>query len=196
MPGGEYFETKKPSLNDLLQIDGLSFNAEKICKDEDFVSAFSLAVPDVEMQKKFILNTSNYEMGKDYDPKYVLLFRRTLPSDTPKYEERWAKEYVQVRNGLRKEIPDGPHRLHSIILCDSLQHLLSNGEKGGETNPFTDGEIVVNFPSYDQNTCVCKFKPRGEKQKLDEYLKTENAITQGEILRIVQESKRQTKIDN
>ncbi|PKL36734.1 hypothetical protein CVV38_02425 [Candidatus Peregrinibacteria bacterium HGW-Peregrinibacteria-1] len=189
IPGFEYFEKEdnKPSLNDLLKIDDLSFNAEKICKDEDFVSSFSLAVPDIEEQKKYLINTSRYDSGQECDPNYVLFFRRTLPSNTPKHEERWTNQIFTVLNGLRREIPFGPHRYHSIILCDSLAHLISNGEKNGETNAFTDGEIVVNFPNYDQNTCICKFKPDYEKKLLEEYLKTENALTQEEILSRVQE---------
>ena len=168
----------------------LSFNVEKLCKDSDFSEAFTQAITDKEEQIKFLMNTSRYNNRQDdYDPKYVLLFRRTLPSEESKPEERWTDEYMQVLNGLRREIPEGPHRFHSIILCDSLEHLLSTGEKQGETNSFTDGEIVVDFDKYDQDSCVCKFKPHREKEALEEYLQTEGALSQEETLKKVQEHK-------
>ena len=176
----------------LFNIDHFSPNVQCLCEDEDFVKAFLLAIPDKEMQQRFLLNTSNYNiLHKDYNPHYVLFFRRTLPSNIPKHEERWTDVYPIVRMGLRREIPPGPHRIHTIILCDSLQHILSNWEKEWETNPFSDGEIVVNFPDYDQNTCICKFKPAYEQEALNRYLETENAIPQEEILRIIQSKKKE-----
>ena len=108
-------------------IDHFSPNVQCLCEDEDFVKAFLLAIPDKEIQQKFLLNTSNYNsLKKDYNPYYVLFFRRTLPSNIPKHEERWTDVYPIVKMGLRREIPPGPHRIHTIILCDSLQHILSN----------------------------------------------------------------------
>ena len=160
-----------------------AFVVEKFCGDPDFAEAFVEAVPDAVTQEQFLIHSSKYANGdQDYDPKYVFFFRRTLPSNTPKPEERWTNEFIQVRNGLRVEIPEGPHRLHSIIVCDSLTHLLEGGEKEGETNPFTDGEIVVNAPRYDQNTSICKFKPHGEKEDLEKYLQQEGALSVDAVL--------------
>lgn len=168
----------------------LGFIAEKLCEDPDFSAAFVLAIPDKEEQKKYLLNTSRYELGTgDHDPRYTLFFRRTLPSDSPKHEERWTNEYMRVLSGLRQEIPFGPHRLHSVILCDSLAHLETNGRKPGD-DAFTDGEIIVNFPEYQHKHAICSFKPAREIAALEEYLRTEGAISAQEILCEVQESKR------
>ncbi|MEI6773584.1 MAG: hypothetical protein WCL18_01865 [bacterium] len=79
-------------------IDYFSPNVQHLCEDEDFVKAFLLAIPDKEIQQKFLLNTSNYNvLHKNYDPNYVLFFRRTLPSNMPKHEERWTDVYFTVR---------------------------------------------------------------------------------------------------
>jgi hypothetical protein len=122
-----------------------------------------------------------------------LFFRRTLPSNLPKPEERWTNTYNVVRMWLRREIPHGPHRLHSIILCDTLEHITINWEKKWNTNAFSDWEIVVNLPNYDQSTCILKFKPQQEKLDLEKYLETDNAINQEQILKIIQSIKQDIK---
>ncbi|MEI6119034.1 MAG: hypothetical protein WCP92_07675 [bacterium] len=137
-PGGEIFKEKKETTLSILAKDLNLKIIPSYVRDEDFIMAFMQSVPDREEQKKYITNSSKYVLRESYDPNYVLFFRRTLPSQQPKPEERWTNEYLQVRNLLKREIPHGPHRLYSIILCDSLQHLLINGEKEGITNPFTD----------------------------------------------------------
>ena len=188
-PGGEIFLENKETVLSMLAKD---LNIEMMpfyFKDEDFVTAFTQKVPDREEQKKYIINSAKYGWREACDMNYVLFFRRTLPSHQTKPEERWTNEYLDVRNGLKIEIPHGPHRLYSIILCDSLQHLLINGEKKGETNAFTDGEIVVNLPDYDQDTCICKFKPVIEQKALDEYLKTEDAISLETMLEKIKKHK-------
>jgi hypothetical protein len=78
-------------------VDQFSSDIESMCKDEDFVYAFLLAVPDKETQIKYFENSTNYYCGKTYDPNYVLFFRRTLPSNLPKPEERWTNTYNVVR---------------------------------------------------------------------------------------------------
>lgn len=187
---GEKVETPLSSLQKEMSGEHLSFIVEKLCGDPDFSAAFVRAVPDRDEQKKYLLHTSRYEFGAgDCDPRYVLFFRRTLPSDSPKHEERWTNEYMRVLNGLRREIPEGPHRLHSVILCDSLAHLEANGRKP-EDDAFTDGEIIVNFPEYQHEHAICSFKPAREIAALEEYLRTEGAISTQDILREVQESKR------
>lgn len=96
---------------------------------------------------------------------------------------------MRVLRGLRREIPVGPHRFHSIILCDTLEHLTTNGLKDDQSDAFTDGEIKVHFSEYDQSHCLCKFKPANEEGVLAEYLKTEGALTAEDILREVRGSK-------
>ncbi|MDD2656065.1 MAG: hypothetical protein PHQ18_00630 [Patescibacteria group bacterium] len=168
----------------------LGFDVKKFCGDPDFVEPFIQAVPDREKQKKYLINSSKYENEEqDFDPNYVLFFRRTLPSKTPKPEERWTYLYTTVRHGLRREIPEGPHRLHSIILCESLGKLLIYGEKTEDSNPFTDGERVFECRKYDQEESLCKFKPTREKKELAEYLKKEGALSEEETLAKVTEHK-------
>ena len=96
---------------------------------------------------------------------------------------------MQVLNGLKREIPEGPHRWHSIIICDSLEHISINGEKQGDTRAFTDGELVVNFTEYNQEGCICKFKPQREKDALKNYLETEGALDLRETTKRVREIK-------
>ena len=183
-------ERKETVLSDFEKDLNLSPIVQMFCKDEGFVKAFIQSVPNEEEQKKYLINSSKYVTNdSNYDPNYVLFFRRTLPSNSPKHEERRTNIYIQVRNGLRREIPEGPHRLHSVILCDSLKHLLMNGEKTWEMRAFTDGEIVVKFPDYDQNTCICKFKPLEEQEALEEYLKIEGAIALENILQKIKKHK-------
>lgn len=186
----EKIETPLSGLLKEMTGERLSLIVERFCGDPDFSAAFALAVPDKEEQKKYLLNTSRFDLGTGgFDRRYVLFFRRTLPSDGPKHEERWTNEYNQVLNGLKREIPHGPHRLHSVILCDSLAHLETNGRKP-EDDAFTDGEIIVNFPEYHHEHAICSFKPAREIAALEEYLRTEGAISAQEMLREVQESKR------
>jgi hypothetical protein len=191
IPGGPTWSenTKDTKLTSLSQGLDLSPDVKILCKDNDFAESFIDAVPDEEEQKKYLINSSKYASRNQYDPNYVLFFRRTLPSGNPKPEERWTNEFIQARNGLRREIPEGPHRLHTIILCDTLSHILINGEKEGNTNPFTDGELAVNFQAYDQSRSLCKFKPAQEKEKLDEYLKKDGAMTAQQITDIIRENK-------
>lgn len=96
---------------------------------------------------------------------------------------------MRVLRGLRQEIPVGPHRFHSIILCDTLEHLTTNGLKEDQSDTYTDGEIKVHFSEYDHNHCLCKFKPANEEGALAEYLKTEGALTAEDVLRVVRGSK-------
>jgi len=181
-----------PNLQKLLQeikeeVPKIGFTVEKLCNDKDFTDSFTEAVTEPAELKKYLINTSKYELNnKDYDPDYVLFFRRSLPGEKPKPEERWTNEYIQVKNGLRREIPEGPHRYYTIILFDSLGKILINGEKKGETNPVTDGEVVVNLPEYDQNSCICKFKTDYDKKSLENYLKQDGALTLDAVLKKVQ----------
>lgn len=169
-----------------------NFLLERLCGDADFSEAFVRAVPDPEEQKKFLIHSARFDKTgrSDCDLRYVLFFRRTLPSKTPKHEERWTNNYLGVLTGLKREIPHGPHRAHSIILCDSFAHLLTHGERTEDAEAFTDNEIVVNFPEYDQEDCLLKFKPSIEKKGLHDYLQTEGALSEEAILREVQENRR------
>lgn len=155
----------------------VSINVKKLIGDFDFAKAFVENIPDVAEQYAYLLNTSRYQMGKpDIDPAYVLYFRRTLPSHTPKPEEHWTDEYIQVRNGLRREIPDGAHRYHTIIVCDTLEHIKTNGEKSGDTMAYTDNEIVVNFPEYNQKSALFTYKLAEDQSALDKYLQEQGAL--------------------
>ncbi len=162
----------------------VAFEVEKMCQDPDFAVAFTARVPDPAEQRRYLTETSKYliQGPKAADHRYVLVFRRTLPSETPKAEEHWTAEYIQARNGLRREIPEGPHRWYSVILCSSLDDIMSDGGLHPEQNEATtDGEVKVISPAYDVSRCVCIIKPEREQQALAEYLETAGAITLDEL---------------
>jgi hypothetical protein len=188
MPGGDRFGNEETALSPFIHELDLDWSTSKLCQDKDFAKAFVKTFPNKEEQKKYLLNTKKYSENKDFDPSYVLFFRRTLPSKNPSYEEHWTNEYVQARNGLKVEIPEGPHRFHSILLCDSLKHLLSYG--GEKESGFTDGELAVNFPQYDQEKSLFKFKLQQDQEALNNYLKKEGALTQEQIVELIQQSKK------
>lgn len=187
-PGGKLFG-EETVLTPLIKELDLSVSASRLCRDKDFVNAFVQAVPDKKEQKKYLINTSRYEDRKDFDLRYVLFFRRTLPSRTPTYEEHWTNVYMQARKGLTAEIPEGPQRLHTIIMCDSLNHLQPYQKKEGDMRAFTDGEIVVNLPKYDQSKSLLRFKPENEQEELSEYLKKKGALTPQQVRDQIEKNK-------
>ena len=60
------------------------------------------------------------------DPKYVLYFRVSQPSEEAKPEYYWTSDYVEVCIGLRAEIsPD--QRKDSVVLISTLEAIHENG---------------------------------------------------------------------
>ncbi|MDO8528426.1 MAG: hypothetical protein Q7S06_00870 [Nanoarchaeota archaeon] len=193
-PGGKFFG-EETVLSPLIKELNLSVSASQLCRDKDFVNAFVQAIPNKKEQEKYLINTSRYEDGEDFDSRYVLFFRRTLPSRTPTYEEHWTNVYMQARKGLTVEIPEGPQRLHTIIVCDSLDRLQPY-QKKEEVRAFTDGEIVVNLPKYDQSKSLLRFKPENEKEELSEYLKKKGALTPQQLRDQIERNKSKQRGDS
>jgi hypothetical protein len=141
--------------------------------DPDLRSAFSSAVMDPVERGRYAEETSAFLSGKEgeADPKYVLFYRRTLPSDPgePKPEAHWTSDYITARNGLRLEIPH-LHRLHTVILCASLAELLKDGGYDEANSAQSDGEIKIISPGFDQSRCICIIKPQKEQQELSAHL--------------------------
>jgi hypothetical protein len=52
------------------------------------------------------------------DPKKVLFFRVTQPSQTPKPEYYWTSDFFETRNGLSAEIPSEQRRTAVILVAD------------------------------------------------------------------------------
>lgn len=59
------------------------------------------------------------------DPRYVLFFRRTQPSESPKPEYYWTSDFGEVQRGLSQEIR-GKDRDTSVILCSTLEDIASD----------------------------------------------------------------------
>ncbi len=84
VPGGHQEQPQATALtrlmNQMSEFAG-SIIVDRFSEDPDFVQSFIQAVPDPEEQKKYLYHTAKYDVGiKDYNPAYVLFFRRTLPS--------------------------------------------------------------------------------------------------------------------
>ncbi len=159
----------------------LSFGVIYFLKDRDFVDNFILNIPNLDEQKKFIINSSNYELGYKYNSKYVLFFRRTLPSDIVKPEEYWTNEYKVVKRWLKLEI-SWVYRIHSIILCDSLKNILSKWGKKEKIWGYSDWELYIDFPDYDQKNSLFLFKPFDEQLLLEDFRKSNNYISSEQLL--------------
>lgn len=149
-------------------------------RDPDFVENFTRSVNSSDEQDKYVLNTSAYLSGLDkskYDSHYVLVFRRSLPTDKPKPEQHWTTDYITAVRGLGQEV-QGVHRLHSMILCSTLEELNRIGlDENQDVKAVSDGEIKIKPIPFDQNNCVTKFRPKNQQEELDTYMKTKDAIT-------------------
>lgn len=137
-------------------------------RDAEFLDEFLIEVPE-EDQFKYVKNTVNYLYNKEYDPKYVLVFRRAVPSTTPKPETFWSTEYRVPRFGLRAEIPlSSPQRLHSVIMVSTLSALETHGiiDSG---SAMSDGEISIDYTKTFTDF-LFMYKPFDEIQDLEKYL--------------------------
>ena len=137
-------------------------------RDSEFLDEFLLEIPEEE-QFKYVENTVNYLYGEEYTPEYVLVFRRAVPSTTPKPETFWSTEYRVPRFGLKKEIPlNSPQRLHSVIMISTLSALKKHGEilSNGATS---DGEISIDY-NKNFNDFLFMYKPFDEIYELKNYL--------------------------
>lgn len=165
--------------------------------DVDFIRAFIAAVPDAAEQQKYVDHTIRFlENGAPLaartlkklciDPQYVLFFRRSLPSEKPKYEGHWTSDYATARRGLQHEIP-AIHRLHTIILASTLSDVLSDATV--EDSVGSDGEIKLRQQKmYNQKRSICRFRPMSQQKELEEYLKNPDALSLEQMTEKVREA--------
>ncbi len=147
-----------------LDIDDISM----VFKDPDFLQKFLEIVP-FEEQSKYMKNVYLFEFGKEYDPKYLLVFRRAIYTYYKKNENFWTTSFNDARFGLRREQPlGGPVRLYSSIMVTTMDKLINHG-LGNTDNGGTDGEIVID-PSKPFNDFLLVYKPQDEKEELERYI--------------------------
>lgn len=191
-PGGRLLgEGTSTPLSERASVLDLPTSVLQMSKDPEFYREFVIKVPDLVEQEKFLLNTAAFITESSFDPAFVLLFRRTLPSAAPKPETHWSSNFVTVRNGLKTEIPEGPHRLHSVILCATLRELLQAGRIRPEieSRGISDGEVRFTMQNFLQTHALVIFKPACETEALSEYLKQPGAKQLSQILAEVASSK-------
>lgn len=140
-----------------------------VFRDAAFLRKFLSIVPNDE-QFKYVENTYKYTFDKECEHKYAILTRRAVPSDEPKPEAFWTKEHRVALYGLRQEIPLGsPQRLHSVIMCTTLDKLEAHGIDD-TIYIKSDGQISIDLdkPFTD---FLFMYKPEKEKEDLEQYLK-------------------------
>lgn len=116
---------------------------------EDFIVNLINNV-EIEDVSKYLINTMKYQLKKEYDSKYVLCFRRAVPSEYPKTENFWSTEFGEVHNGLTPEIV-GAERLHSVINVTTLDKLEEHGVVVTGRG-VSDGEIAIDpNKAFDSN---------------------------------------------
>ena len=149
-------------------------------EDADFLSVFMEYI-DKEDWEKYVLNIKKNLVGdKDFDPKYVLMFRRTTLAENPKPEVFWTNEYGVVRNGLKKEIPEhSEYRILSKIFISTLKNLSDCEQTEEEFEEIdkkygygsSDGEIRISSKPFDlRERCLFAIKPESERKELEDYL--------------------------
>lgn len=153
-------------------------------EDPDFLAKFMLAVPK-EDWGDFISNTKKHLIGdKSFNPKFVLMFRRSTLNDEPKPEVFWTNEYGVVKDGLKKEIP--PHSTQRILskifvasLYDLTKHNATNEELEMIDKKYgygsSDGEIRISPKPFElKKHCLFAVKPENEMHEMNEYLSKNN----------------------
>ncbi len=140
-----------------------------VFRDAAFLRKFLSIVPNDE-QFKYVENTYKYTFDKECEHKYAILTRRAVPSNEPKPEAFWTKEHRVALSGLRQEIPLGsPQRLHSVIMCTTLDKLEEHGIDDTIAIK-SDGQVSIDLdkPFTD---FLFMYKPEKEKEDLEQYLK-------------------------
>lgn len=96
------------------------------------------------------------------DPAYVMYFRVTQPSDTPKPEYYWTSDLTEVKQGLTQEITEDA-RSKSVILCSTLDDIASDA--GVMTDVNDDSGIAVRTlytGDYDQQRALAVIKQESQ----------------------------------
>lgn len=138
-------------------------------KDSDFLKCFFKKF-SIEEQKKYLLTTYNYERNRNFDPKFLLVFRRAIYTDYAKNENFWSTEFNEVRFGLRNEQPIGsPIRLYSSIMVTTMDKLINHGIVSLDHGGATDGEISISA-NKTFNDFLFVYKPYDEIITLNQYI--------------------------
>ena len=149
----------------------------------DFMRAFVDSVPSPQRRERYALETAKFALGKPADQDQVLVFRRTAPAlpNQPKPERDWTTDYIQAANGLRQEIPSGPARWYSQILCSTLGEVSRDG-LAPASGAATDGELKTLASTYAQDRALFAFRTASDEAQLTNYLRSPDALTLAQIL--------------
>ena len=136
--------------------------------ERTFLRTFLKDVPK-EQQWDYIKNTNLY-YGKTpelADPNFVLVTRRSLPTEQEKPEAFWSTDPHTTFFGLRYEI-SAQHRAYSAILVSTIGALKEYGEQDFESisGGASDGEMITS----------CKPFPRANGQPLLMWQKTQKTL--------------------
>lgn len=138
--------------------------------DMDFLTNFINKIPTDEWDK-YISNTINYKGGyakkDEYDPKYVIVARRAVPSYESKPENFWTSNANEVFRGLGNEIRK-EQRLHSVIMISTLEKLKQHGIVCTNRG-VSDGEIALD-PNKTFSDFIFRYKPGRELYHLQQYI--------------------------
>lgn len=179
-PWGKYNEEQQKIINkwkEMLDFDMLDLTP---FRDVDFLETFLKTIPENE-QFKYVESTNNYQnrnrekqLGK-FNPNYVLVTRRAVPSEIPKPEQYWTDEHGTALLGLKREIPVGsPHRMYTVIMVTTLQKLIDHGEPSDEelfSKGSSDGEIMISSAPFSPDNFIFTYKPKKEIEELYLYIK-------------------------
>ena len=152
-----------------------------ILRDEDFFTNFINSIPEEE-QDKYIKSTIEYDSGyginNQYDPNYVLVTRRAVPSYESKPENFWSTDSNETLNGLKNEIRQ-EQRMHSVIMVTTLQKLTNHG-RVITNRGVSDGEIAID-PNKNFDQFLFMYKPQREFYSLVSFLES-GGISREELL--------------
>lgn len=135
--------------------------------NKDFFTNFINNIPENEL-KMYVENTINHSMGKQYDPKYVIVARRAVPSYDAKPENFWSSDPHIPLQGLHAEVAKET-RLHTVIMVTSLKKLQEHGIVDTSNGGKSDGEIAID-PNKNFSDFLFMYKPPHEFFELVEYL--------------------------
>lgn len=207
----KYSDTEKKEIKDRLIAKFGDKLSATMFRNKDFFTNFINSIP-LEEQDQYVENTINYAFrnkdNKQYDPNYVIVARRAVPSYESKPENFWSVDPNEPLNGLGNEIPK-EQRLHSVIMVSTLGRLIKHGIVTTNRG-VSDGEVAIN-PNKNFSDFLFMYKPQREFYQLVDYLEnggikreelleqlrataTERAIRQG--LPIEVKSKTSISLDN
>lgn len=159
--------------------------------DKIFLAEFLKTVPEEE-QFKYVENTNNYQINSvnGYDPQYVIVTRRAVPSLEPKPEQFWSTEHNEVLMGLTYEIPrKTAHREHSIIMVSTLQNLYDHG-RAKQNNGVSDGEIITASAPFTEDEMLFVYKPLDELYSFSSFI-LNGGMKNEEILKLLKEASKE-----